>query len=132
MYSELFEKTGIKRGILWPYQGSDLQGLHNTTTHPWGYVELMISIGEEKDAWLGNSQLLIVPRINANNCIMGRPSASTLDVVASLVHFKLKYHNLQKNRSPSMSILWEQGEYIKCSSEIRRRHINENRCGFPN
>lgn len=111
---------------------SRLQGLRNTTTHPWGYVELMISIGEEKYAWLGNSQLLVVSCINVYNCIMGRPFATTLDVLASSVHFKLKYHNLQGNRSPSMSILWEQEEYIKCSSEMRRRHINGNQCGFSN
>lgn len=42
------------------------------------------------------SYLPVVPCKNVYNCILLMPFAATLDVVASSVHIKFKYHNLQE------------------------------------
>lgn len=49
MYSELFENMSLDRENLWLYKGSYLQVFNDTTTCPWGYVELMISVGYVRD-----------------------------------------------------------------------------------
>lgn len=54
-YSRLFEKMGLE-----PYEGSYLQTFNGMTTHPWGYVKLMASVGERKDIHKVNLQFLIV------------------------------------------------------------------------
>lgn len=53
----------------------------------------MVPVGEGQDAKMIYSQFLVVPYNNVLNWILGRPYAETLDVLASLVHLKLKYHN---------------------------------------
>lgn len=49
MYSKLFEKPGLKREKLWPYEGSYLQAFNNTVTCLWGYAKLMVTLGEGID-----------------------------------------------------------------------------------
>lgn len=41
-----------------------------------------------------SSQFLVVPFKSVYNYVMGIPFATTLDVIASQVHLKLKFHNL--------------------------------------
>lgn len=49
MNSELFDKMSMNRSNLTSYEGSDLQAFNETTTRPWGYIELIVSscIGED-------------------------------------------------------------------------------------
>lgn len=61
IYSKLFEKIGFNKENIWPYEGSDLQVFNDTTTRPWGYIELILSIGEERDIRIIDLQLLVVP-----------------------------------------------------------------------
>lgn len=58
-------------------------------------MELMVSISDGKEIRKINLQSLIVHCKSVYNYILGRPFAAMLDVVASLVHLELKYHNLQ-------------------------------------
>lgn len=55
MYLELYEKAYLDRASLWPYEGSDLQDFNGTTTHPRGYVEMMVFVGDGKDIRTINS-----------------------------------------------------------------------------
>lgn len=59
-----------------------------------GYVEFMIFEGKGMNVRNISLQFLVVPCNNVYNFILGRPFASALDVVASLVDLKLKFHNL--------------------------------------
>lgn len=49
MYSDLFENIGLKRGKLYPYEGSDLQAFNYTITLP--YIKLMVTLGEIRDTY---------------------------------------------------------------------------------
>lgn len=48
MYFELFKKMGLGRSNLWPCEGFDLQAFN-------GYIELVVSVGNEKDVQKINS-----------------------------------------------------------------------------
>lgn len=85
----------LKRGSLWSYEGSDLQEFNDMMTHPRSYVKLMVSIWEGNEVWFIILQFLVVHSRSVYNFIMRIPFTTTLDDVASLVHLKLKYHNLQ-------------------------------------
>lgn len=61
IYSKLFENIGFNKENIWPYEVSNLQVFSDTTTHPWGYIELMLAIGEERDIRIVDLQLLVVP-----------------------------------------------------------------------
>lgn len=46
MYLHLFEKLGMKNKKLWSYEGSDPHAFNGTVMCPWGYVKLMVTLGE--------------------------------------------------------------------------------------
>ncbi|XP_058760613.1 uncharacterized protein LOC131633953 [Vicia villosa] len=50
MYSKLFKTLQFNDNHLTPYVGSDLQGFNGSVTKPWGFVELIVSIGSEETA----------------------------------------------------------------------------------
>lgn len=54
----------------------------------------MVFVGEGIDIRLINTQFLVFPCRSLYNCILCRPFTITLDIVASSVHLKLKYHKL--------------------------------------
>lgn len=66
------------------------------TTFPRGYVELMVSVGEESGLKSISTKFLVIPCKSLYNHILGRPFTTVLDVVTSPMHLKLKYHNLHK------------------------------------
>lgn len=78
-----------------PYESSNLQAFNGTTTLPLGYIEVMVSLGNGRDIWTVNAQFLINPRRSFYSCILGRAFLTMLDIVASLVHLKLNYYNMQ-------------------------------------
>lgn len=45
IYSEVPEKIRLGQRSLLPYKGSDLQAFNKTTTHPGGYMKLIVSVG---------------------------------------------------------------------------------------
>lgn len=63
----------------------------------------MISIGDGKDLRVVNSQFLIVPYRSVYNYFL-----AMLDVVASMMYLKVKYHNLQREPTIiSPNLKWE-------------------------
>lgn len=50
-----FEKMGLKKENLWPYKRYDIHAFNETITHTWGYIELMVTLGEGRDTWIINS-----------------------------------------------------------------------------
>lgn len=101
-----------KKGSWCPYEGLYLQEFDNINTRLWGYAEIMILVGEGKDAWHVSSQFLVVPCRSVYNCILERPFAVTLNFVASPIHLKLKYHNLQGDPiTIKVDLEWEKRIY---------------------
>lgn len=57
-------------------------------------MDLMVTLGEVRDTMTVDLKCLVVPNKNVYNCILERPFTTTLGIVASLVHMKMKYHNI--------------------------------------
>ncbi|GAU47897.1 hypothetical protein TSUD_25120 [Trifolium subterraneum] len=75
-----------------PYVGSDLQGFNGSTTKPWGYVDLIVTFGENKAMKSVKVKFLVVDCPSLYNCIIGRPTLAELFAVSSTIHLKLKYY----------------------------------------
>ncbi|GAU41009.1 hypothetical protein TSUD_178480 [Trifolium subterraneum] len=105
MYSGLFKVLQLTEENLVPYVGSDVQGafdLQNNQTHPqgfngsttkpWGYVDLIVTFGENKAMKSVKVKFLVVDCPSLYNCIIGRPTLAELFAVSSTIHLKLKYY----------------------------------------
>ncbi|MCI11018.1 hypothetical protein A2U01_0032117, partial [Trifolium medium] len=92
MYSGLFKTLQLTEKNLVPYVGADLQGFNGSTTKPWGYVDLIVTFGEEKAMKSVKVQFLVVDCPSLYNCIIGRTTLAELFVVSSTIHLKLKYY----------------------------------------
>ncbi|GAU34549.1 hypothetical protein TSUD_219330 [Trifolium subterraneum] len=92
MYSGLFKVLQLTEENLVPYVGSDLQGFNGSTTKPWGYVDLIVTFGENKAMKSVKVKFLVVDYPSLYNCIIGRPPLAELFAVCSTIHLKLKYY----------------------------------------
>ncbi|XP_058755072.1 uncharacterized protein LOC131628226 [Vicia villosa] len=92
MYSQLFKTLQLNDNHLTPYVGSDLQGFNGTVTKPWGFVELIVSIGSAKTTRAVKVQFLVIDCPSIYQCILGRSTLAELIAVPSTVHLKLKYY----------------------------------------
>lgn len=94
MYLEFFKILGLRREKLWPYEGSNLQAFNGVVNFPYGYIKLMVILGEGRDIRTVYIKFIGIPYRSAYNCILGRSFITMMDVVASLIHLKFKYHNI--------------------------------------
>ncbi|GAU10340.1 hypothetical protein TSUD_418960, partial [Trifolium subterraneum] len=92
MYSGLFKVLQLTEENLVPYVGSDLQGFNGSMTKPWGYVDLIVTFGENKAMKSVKVKFLVVDCPSLYNCIIGRPTLAELFAVSSTIHLKLKYY----------------------------------------
>ncbi|XP_058764162.1 uncharacterized protein LOC131637579 [Vicia villosa] len=92
MYSHLFRTLQLDDSHLTPYVGSDLQGFNGATTKPWGYVELIVTFGEEEASRQVKTRFLVIDCKTLYNCIFGRPTLAELTAVPSTVHLKMKFY----------------------------------------
>lgn len=83
MYDELFEQLGLKKDKLLPYTGYDLQVFNVMVTLSCGFMELMSTFRDGRYAKTIDLQFLVVPHKSLYTCILGKPFAATLDIVAS-------------------------------------------------
>ncbi|PNX69437.1 hypothetical protein L195_g064436, partial [Trifolium pratense] len=60
MYSGLFKTLQLSEKNLIPYVGPDLQGFNGSTTKLWGYVDLIVTFGEEKAMKSVRTQFMVV------------------------------------------------------------------------
>lgn len=112
---------GLDICIIWLYEGSHIQEFNGTLTSPQGYMELKVFVGDGKDIRKINSQFLFVPCRSVYKCVIGRPFAATLNAIASPVHHKFKYHNLQGIHPSSMLTSREKKESTKLSKNIKEK-----------
>lgn len=73
IYSDLLKKMILKKETMWPYKESYLQAFNDTTTYPWVYIELMISMGNGKYVRTVNSHFFVVLYKRVYNCILAYP-----------------------------------------------------------
>ncbi|GAU40198.1 hypothetical protein TSUD_375060 [Trifolium subterraneum] len=92
MYSGLFKVLQLTEENLVSYVGSDLQGFNGSTTKPWGYVDLIVTFGENKAMKSVKVKFLVVNCPSLYNCIIGRPTLAELFAVSSTIHLKMKYY----------------------------------------
>ncbi|XP_058764885.1 uncharacterized protein LOC131638342 [Vicia villosa] len=92
MYSQLFKTLQLNDSHLTPYVGSDLQGFNSTVTKPWGFLELIVSIGSAETTRAVKVQFLVIDYPSTYQCFLGRPTLAELIAVPSTVHLKLKYY----------------------------------------
>ncbi|GAU41591.1 hypothetical protein TSUD_272000 [Trifolium subterraneum] len=90
--ARLFKVLQLTEENLVPYVGSDLQGFNGSTTKPWGYVDLIVTFGENKAMKSVKVKFLVVDCPSLYNCIIGRPTFAELFIVSSTIHLKLKYY----------------------------------------
>src|SRR3954469_4793692 len=95
MYSQLFKTLQLNDNHLTPYVGSDLQGFNDTVTKPWGFVELIVSIGSAETTRVVKVQFLVIDCPSIYQCILGCPTLAELIAVPSTVHLKLKYYTIK-------------------------------------
>lgn len=50
MYSKLFRRFGLEMGRLSLYVGINLQTFNGSVTHPWGIIEIVITLKEGRHA----------------------------------------------------------------------------------
>lgn len=120
MYAELFGKDWLKGEKLWSCERSNLQTFNVNVTRLWEYIELMITLGEESDVSLIDLQLLVILYRSLYKCILGIPFATMLDVMVSLLHLKINYHNIHKKLVKYLSNFLEHEWYTKSCSTIKK------------
>jgi hypothetical protein len=100
MYQEFFQKLGLKKENLCPYEGTGLQGFNGSTIRPWDLINLPVTFENKelkKSKKIVEVQFLEIPCESVYNCILGRPTLASLGAVPSMVHLKMKYNN-EKNK----------------------------------
>ncbi|XP_058732729.1 uncharacterized protein LOC131604300 [Vicia villosa] len=90
--SSVFRTLQLNDNHLTTYVGSDLQGFNGTVTKPWGFVELIVTIGSAEIARAIKVQFLVIDCPSIYQCNLGRLMLAELFVVPSTVHLKLKYY----------------------------------------
>ena len=92
MYTGLFKTLQLMERNLAPYLGTELYGLKESSTKPWGYVKLLVTFGEGDRAKTIKIPFLVIDCSSLYNCIIGRTGLAQLGATCSTAHLKLKYH----------------------------------------
>jgi hypothetical protein len=92
MYTSMFRTLQLTEKNLSPYVGDELYGFNGSSTQPWGYVELLVTFGEEEAKKTIKISFLVIDFPSLYNCIIGRTEFAQLGAACSTAHLKLKYH----------------------------------------
>jgi len=91
MYTSLFKTLQLTEKNFSPYVGSELYGFNGSSTQPWGYVQLLVTFGEEEAKKTISIPFSEIDCPSLYNCIIGRTRLE-LSAACSTAHLKLKYH----------------------------------------
>jgi len=92
MYTSLFKTLQLTEKNLSPYVGSELYSFNDSSTQPWGYVQLLVTFGEGEAKKTITVPFLVIDCPSLYNCIIGRTGLAQLGAACSTAHLKLKYH----------------------------------------
>lgn len=114
IYTDVFVKLWLHDQDLIPYERRKLLTFNNSITRPTEIVKLPIYVEEGKDERTLNACFLVIPCRRVYNYILGRSFLTMLDVMAYVVHLKMKYHpHLRKEK--------EEYTYVLCYCNQPRR-----------
>lgn len=91
MYSQISKTLQLGESHLTPYVGSDPKGFNDTTTRPWGFVEVIITLGEGEASRNVKAHFLVVVCKSLYNCIISRPTLAELTAIPSTVYLKMTF-----------------------------------------
>jgi hypothetical protein len=91
MYTSLFKTLQLTEKNLSPYVGDELYGFNDSSTQPWGYMELLVTFGEMESKKTIKVPFLVINCPSLYNCIIGRTKLAQLGAACSTAHLKLKY-----------------------------------------
>jgi len=91
MYTGLFKTLQLTEKNLSPYVENELYDFNDSSTQPWGYVELMVTFGEKEAKKTVKIPFLVIDCPSLYNCIIGRTGLAQLGAKCSTSHLKLKY-----------------------------------------
>jgi len=92
MYTSLFKTLQLTEKNISPYVGSGRYGFNGSSTQPWGYVQLLVNVGEGEANKTITIPFLVIDCPSLYNCIIGRTRLAQLGAACSTAHLKLKYH----------------------------------------
>ena len=72
MYTGLFKTLNLMENKFAPYVGTKLYGFNESSTKPWGYVELLVTFREGKGMKTIKIPFLVIDCTSLYNCIIGR------------------------------------------------------------
>lgn len=84
----------MKKEKLSLYMDTDMQAFNSLVTLPWGFIELMETFSKGRDVRALDIQFLVVHCRSVYNYFFRILFATSFDVIASTVHLKMKYHNV--------------------------------------
>jgi len=92
MYTGLFKTLRLTESNLTPYVGTELYGFNGSSTKLLGYVELLVTFGEDDRMKIIKFPFLVIDCTSLYNCIIGRTGLAQLGASCSTTNLKLKYH----------------------------------------
>jgi len=92
MYTRLFKTLQVTESNLAPYLGTELYRFNDSSTKPWGYVELLVTFGEGDRVKTIKIPFIVIDFSSLYNCIIGRTGLAQLGAACSIAHLKPKYH----------------------------------------
>jgi len=92
MYTSLFKTLQLTEKNLSPYVESELYAFNDSSTQPWGYVQLLVTFGEGEAKKTIPVPFLVIDCLSLYNCIIGRTRLALRGAACSTAHLKLKYH----------------------------------------
>lgn len=113
----------------------NILAFNDSTTRPCGWVDIIVSLGEGEEKRSANIYFLVVPCESVFKGFLGRPFIATLDMVASPVHLKIKYHDNGETRyhlcwpTQSAPYPWSDIQKRLCYFSGHRKIIKGSPCG---
>lgn len=93
MYIRIFGRLWLLERCLTPYEGKNLLEFNDYSTHPFGVVELLISIRDGRENRNVDIFFLEIPYERVYTIVLGSPFFVVLDVVALIVNLNMTYHD---------------------------------------
>lgn len=92
VYLRIFTESGLRKQYLRSCKGQSLATFRDSSTRSYGHVDIPISLVKRINKVIVNVRFFVIPCGSVYIGILGQRFLKLLDVVASPVHLKMKYH----------------------------------------
>lgn len=80
IYAELFEKLGSNKENLSPFMSMNFEAFNGFVTRPWGFIDIMVTFCEGREAKTMDVLFLVVPCKRFYNRVFGRKFRKILGI----------------------------------------------------